>query len=64
MPILKEFCKNVAIIILNVQTVINGEKIVIGGGISVQPIFIKEIRNQFNDILIDNPMLHKQVTPP
>lgn len=60
----KEFCFNVAIMILNVQTVINGEKIVIGGGISAQPILIKEIRNQFQKILTDNPMLGDQVTPP
>lgn len=62
--IFKQFCLNVAIMILNVQTVINGEKIVIGGGISAQPILIKEIRNQFNYILQGNPMLGNQVTPP
>lgn len=62
--IFKQFCLNVAIMILNVQTVINGEKIVIGGGISAQPILIEEIRKQFDYILQDNPMLGKQVTPP
>lgn len=50
--------------ILNVQTVINGEKIVIGGGISAQPILIKEIRHQFKLLLTNNKMLGDQVTPP
>lgn len=62
--IFKQFCFNVAVMILNVQTVINGEKIVIGGGISAQPILIEEIRKQFKKILTDNPMLGDQVIPP
>lgn len=62
--IFKQFCFNVAVMILNVQTVINGEKVVIGGGISAQPILIEEIRNQFKKILTDNPMLGNQVIPP
>lgn len=52
-PIFEDFCKNIAIMILNVQTVINGEKIVIGGGISSQPIVLQEINYQFNLILQD-----------
>lgn len=62
--IFKKYCLDVAVIILNIQTVINGEKVVIGGGISAQPILIEEIRNQFDAILIDNPMIGKQVNPP
>lgn len=60
----QEFCHNVAVMILNVQTVINGEKIIIGGGISSQPILIGEIRRQFDQLLENNPMLGEQVTPP
>lgn len=62
--IFKQYCLNVAVMILNVQTVINGEKIVIGGGISAQTILIDEIRNQFKRLLTNNPMLNNQVTPP
>lgn len=62
--IFKKYCLNVAVMILNVQTVINGEKIVIGGGISAQPILIEEIRKQFNSILQNNPMLGHQVIAP
>lgn len=62
--VFEEYCHNVAIMILNVQTVINGEKIVIGGGISAQNILIEEIKRQFNLILTNNPMLKEQVVPP
>lgn len=62
--IFKHFCLNVAVLILNIQSVIDGSKIVIGGGVSSQPILITEIKNQFNRILDHNPMLKKQVKPP
>lgn len=62
--IFKKFCANIAQMILNVQTVINGEKIVIGGGISVQPILIDEINYQFERLLASNDMLGSQIIPP
>lgn len=43
MAVFKHYCRNVAIMILNIQTVINGSKVVIGGGISAQPILIEEV---------------------
>lgn len=55
--IFSDFCKNIAIMILNVQAVINGEAVVIGGGISAQPILITEIKKQFNNLLLANKML-------
>lgn len=62
--IFSEFCANIAQMILNVQTVINGEKIVIGGGISAQPILIEEINYQFEKLLGSNEMLGGQIIPP
>lgn len=59
-----QYCLDVAVMILNLQTVINGEKVVIGGGISAQEILIEEIRRQFGEILQDNPILGQQVIPP
>lgn len=41
--IFRQYCLDVAVMILNLQTVINGEKVVIGGGISAQEILIEEI---------------------
>ncbi|MGZ1224467.1 ROK family protein [Lactobacillus delbrueckii subsp. bulgaricus] len=62
--IFRQYCLDVAVMILNLQTVINGEKVVIGGGISAQEILIEEIRRQFGEILQDNPILGQQVIPP
>lgn len=62
--ILRQYCLDVAVMILNLQTVINGEKVVIGGGISAQEILIEEIRRQFGELLQDNPILGQQVIPP
>lgn len=64
MAIFKRYCRNVAIMILNIQTVINASKVVIGGGISNQKILIEEINNQLSKILDKNPMIHKQMNPP
>lgn len=62
--IFKKYCFEIAVMILNIQTVINGEKIVIGGGISAQPIVIKEIINQFHELLKKDKMLGSQIIPP
>lgn len=62
--IFKKFCMNVAIMILNIQVIINGEVIVVGGGISSQPILISEIIDQFDKLLKSNSMIGNQVTPP
>ncbi len=64
LAIFKRYCRNVAIMIINIQTVINASKFVIGGGISNQPILIEEINNQLAKILEINPMIGKQMIPP
>ncbi len=62
--IFRQYCLDVAVMILNLQTVINGGKVVIGGGISAQEILIEEIRRQFGEILQNNPIFGQQVIPP
>lgn len=64
LKIFEQYCLNVAILIMNIQSVINGEKIVIAGGISSKPILIKEIKHQFAKLLENNPMLNDQVVAP
>lgn len=64
MAIFKRYCRNVAIMIINIQTVINASKVVIGGGISNQSILIEEIDNQLSKILENNMMIRKQMNPP
>lgn len=62
--IFKRYCHNVAVMFVNIQTVINASKFVIGGGISAQPILIDEINNQLHKILENNPMIGKQMIAP
>lgn len=64
LAIFKRYCRNVAIMIINIQTVINASKFVIGGGISNQPVLIKEINNQLQKILESNSMIGKQMIAP
>ena len=46
-PIFEAFCRRVAILLINVQAVVDLDRILIGGGISAQPILVSEIRHQF-----------------
>ncbi len=50
--------------IINIQTVINASKFVIGGGISAQPALISGIDDQLHKILANNPMIGKQMIVP
>lgn len=62
--IFEEYCRSIAIIILNLQTVVDSRKIVIGGGISSQELLIKGIKQQFKKLIGENPMLEEQITTP
>lgn len=64
LAIFKRYCRNVAIMIINIQTVVNASKFVIGGGISAQPVLIEEINNQLHKILENNLMIGKQMIAP
>lgn len=46
-PIFAAFCRRVAVLMINVQAVVDLDRILIGGGISAQPILISEVRHQF-----------------
>ncbi|MGM9892526.1 ROK family protein [Limosilactobacillus sp.] len=46
-PIFTAFCRRVAVLIVNIQAVVDLERILIGGGISAQPVVVTEIRRQF-----------------
>ena len=47
-PLFESYCRNLAITILNLQTIF--ETFVIGGGISAQPILIEEVNRQFDKV--------------
>lgn len=47
---LDEFCFNIALQLFNIQAIFDPERFAIGGGISVQPLLIKKIQEQFDKL--------------
>ena len=54
MQILRKFCRQVAMHIINLTLLLDLEKVAIGGGISAQPILLKTIQESLDGIY-DNP---------
>lgn len=62
--IFKNYCKNVAYLILNVQSVVDLKRIAIGGGISAQDAVIDGIREAIDEIREEIPIIKLTLTPP
>ncbi|MBB1063507.1 ROK family protein [Limosilactobacillus fastidiosus] len=62
--IFEEYCRRVAYLIINLQAVLDLEVVLIGGGISVQPILIKEIKTQFVKVQKSDRRLMADITMP
>ncbi|GGI62595.1 ROK family protein [Limosilactobacillus caviae] len=60
----ESFCRRVAILILNLQTVMDLDRVLIGGGISAQHILIDEIKKQFRLLQQSDYRLRDDVTMP
>jgi len=52
---LTEFTKGIAVQIFNFQTVLDPERIAIGGGISAQPVLIEYIKRHLDRLYSDCP---------
>lgn len=63
-PLFTAYCREIACVILNVQSVIDLSCYVIGGGISAQDIVIEEIRRQYSQIQESLPLLKQTLTTP
>lgn len=63
-PIFTSFCHRIAVLMLNMQTVVDLDRILIGGGISAQPILITEIKHQFNYLQAGDYRLRDDLTMP
>lgn len=61
---LHQYGFNVAQLILNVQAIIDGQKVAIGGGISAQPLLIKAINDAYNQLIADPPIIQQTLTRP
>lgn len=60
-----EYCKQIAIIILNIQSVVDIKKVAIGGGISAQPILIQGINDAYDTLTnTDNSLIGATLTKP
>lgn len=63
-PIFTAYCQRVAILLINLQAVLDLDVVLIGGGISVQPILITEIRQQFEKVQASDQRLTDDVRMP
>ncbi|MET3558477.1 putative NBD/HSP70 family sugar kinase [Streptococcus rupicaprae] len=62
-PIFEEFCRHIALVIYNQQAIVDLERVVIGGGISAQPIVVEEIRRQYLAMISSIPFIGDMITP-
>lgn len=62
--IFTDFCRRLAVLLINVQAVVDLDRIVIGGGISAQPILISEVRHQFRLLQEGDRRLHDDIEMP
>lgn len=63
-PLFKQFCRSVALMIHNVQTIIDGDCYVISGGISAQPIVGATINAEFDQLRQDNAVFAATLSRP
>ena len=57
LPLFKEYCRYVASLVVNMQATVDLECVAIGGGISSQPLLVKEINAQYDQLLEENPIV-------
>lgn len=62
--IFESYCREIAMIIFNIQAVIDLQKFAIGGGISAQPIVVKTINEQYLKLKSELGMFTEVLTSP
>lgn len=63
--IFDSYCLRIAVLILNIQTVADVNKVAIGGGISAQAILIRGINSAYDHLVDDlNPIIGNTLTKP
>ena len=62
---LDEFTRGAAVQIFNLQTILDPERVAIGGGISAQPAFIESIRKNLDELYAEcpYPLPHAEIVP-
>ncbi|MDO7798477.1 ROK family protein [Enterococcus avium] len=56
---LNAYCQEIAVLCFNLQTILDLDKIVIGGGISQQKIIIDKIYNSYNKLFLVSPLIEQ-----
>lgn len=64
LKVLKEYCKNIAYLIYNIQTILDLDTYVIGGGISAQSIVIDLINEGYDEIFNLSPIIKETFIRP
>lgn len=62
--IFKAYCRRVALLILNVQSVVDLTTYAIGGGISSQPLVITTINEEYDKMVAEMPLIQQMLTRP
>ncbi|MEZ2719087.1 ROK family protein [Niallia circulans] len=62
--IFNDYCRNIAVLIFNIQSVIDLKRFVICGGISEQTLVVDQINSQYNQILDEIPLAKQTLTRP
>lgn len=57
------YCEEMAIVCFNLQTILDLDKIVIGGGISQQALFITKIQEAYQKLFMTAPVIQKTLQP-
>ena len=63
-PIFEAYCRSLAITILNLQSTVDMEIFVLGGGISAQPVLIEEVNRQFDKVRHEIDFIGKIIKRP
>lgn len=61
--LLDSYCQDLALIIYNLHTILDLEKVLIGGGISRQPLVLEGIRKAYQKIRSSSDVLQKTLSP-
>lgn len=64
LKVLSRYCRNIAQLILNIQAVIDGEKIAIGGGVSAQPLLFVYLNRAYDELIHKQPIIAQTLTRP
>lgn len=63
-PIFDEYCRNIAILIHNIQSILDLDRYVIGGGISAQPLVTQTINRIYTSLGKELPIIEATLSKP